>query len=100
MAALDVVSYCLSKKYSNKLSSGIANSSYDPATSTMTVNLNDGSSYGIVFDDGVTPQDREFLDNVDYDSTDNKLEINGEEVLTKNDIVSDDDSLNFDGWFD
>lgn len=97
---LNVVSYCLSKKYANKLSCGISNSTYDPGTSTMTVNLNDGSSYGIVFDDGVTPQDREFLDNVDYDSTDNKLEINGVEVLTKEDAVSDDDNLNFDGWFD
>lgn len=97
---MDVISYALSKKYANKLSCGIANSTYDPMTSTMTVNLNDGGSYDIVFDDGVTPQDREFLDNVNYDATDNKLEINGVEVLTKDDAVSDDDDLNFDNMFD
>lgn len=96
--ALDVISLCLSKKYANKLSSGIAGSSYDPATSTMTVNLNDGSSYGIVFDDGITTQDREFLDNITYDSANNKLKVNGEEVLTKQDEATGD--LNFDGFFD
>lgn len=96
---MDVVSYALSKKYAEKLSCGVANSTYDPATSTMTVNLNDGSSYDVVFDDGVTPQDREFLDNVNYDVTDNKLEINGVEVLTKDDAVSDDDNIDFGGMF-
>ena len=64
----------------------------------MTVSLNDGSSYGIVFDDGVTPQDREFLNNVNYDATDNKLEINGEEVLTKKDEATGD--IDFGNMFD
>lgn len=100
MAALDVVSYCLSKKYSNKLSSGISNSSYDPTTSTMTVNLNDGSSYGIVFDDGVSVQDRETLDNLKFDENTSTLLVGDKEVLTKDDAVSDDDNLDFDGWFD
>ena len=92
--------YALSKKYTEKLSSGIANSTYDPLSSTMHVEMTNGSSYDVIFDDGVTPQDRDFLDNVNYDVTDNKLEINGVEVLTKDDAVSDDDNLNFDGWFD
>ena len=95
---MDVISYALSKKYANKLSCGIASSSYDPASSTMTVTLNDGGSYDIVFDDGVTPQDREFLDNVNYDATDNKLEINGAEVLTKSDEATGD--LDFSDFFD
>lgn len=95
---MDVISYALSKKYANKLSCGIASSSYDPASSTMTVTLNDGGSYDIVFDDGVTPQDREFLDNINYDATDNKLEINGAEVLTKSDEATGD--LDFSDFFD
>ena len=82
------IAYALARKYAQKLSCGIQSSSYDPLSSTMTVSLNDGSSYGIVFDDGVTPQDREFLNNVNYDATDNKLEINGAEVLTKDDEAS------------
>lgn len=94
---MDLVVLSLAKKYAEKLSSGIAGSTYDPTTSTMTVNLNDGSSYGIVFDDGVTPQDREFLNNVNYDATDNKLEINGAEVLTKDDEATGD--LDFGNMF-
>lgn len=94
---MDLITLALAKKYANKLSCGIANSTYDPATSTMTVNLNDGSSYGIVFDDGVTPQDREFLDSIDYDATDNKLQINGVEVLTKDD--EEDEDIDFGNMF-
>ena len=97
---MDIVTLSLAKKYANKLSCGIANSTYDPSTSTMTVQLNDGNSYEVVFDDGVTPQDREFLDSIDYDATDNKLQINGVEVLTKDDAVSDDDDIDFGGFFD
>lgn len=97
--ALDVISLCLSKKYANKLSSGIAGSSYDPATSTMTVNLNDGSSYGIVFDDGVTTQDRIVLDNIKYDEDSSTLLVGDKEVLTKDDAVSDDDDIDFSGMF-
>ena len=95
---MDVVSYCLSKKYSNKLSSGISNSTYDPATSTMTVNLNDGSSYGIVFDDGVSVQDRETLDNLKFDEDTSTLLVADKEVLTKENMASGD--LDFDGFFD
>ena len=92
------IAYALARKYAQKLSCGIQSSSYDPLSSTMTVSLNDGSSYGIVFDDGVTPQDREFLNNVNYDATDNKLEINGEEVLTKKDEATGD--IDFGTMFD
>lgn len=92
------IAYALARKYAQKLSCGIQSSSYDPLSSTMTVSLNDGSSYGIVFDDGVTPQDREFLNNVNYDATDNKLEINGEEVLTKKDEATGD--IDFGNMFD
>ena len=92
-----VVAYALAMGYSQSLASGVAGSTYDPATSTMTVNFNNGTSYGVVFDDGVTPNDREFLDNVNYDSNNNKLKINGVGVLTENDMEEDD--IDFDDMF-
>ena len=92
-----VVAYALAMGYAQGLSCGVSNSSYDPATSTMTVNLNDGSNYAVVFDDGVTPQDREFLDNITYDPNTNDLEINGSEVLTRDDM--EDEDIDFDDMF-
>lgn len=91
MAMDGIIALALAKNYANKVSCGIASTSYDSATSTMTVYLNDGSSYEIVFDNGMTPQDREFLDNIKYDSTSGKLEFNGAEVLTKDNAATDDD---------
>ena len=95
---MDLVVLSLAKKYAEKLSSGIAGSTYDPATSTMTVNLNDGSSYGIVFDDGVSVQDRETLDNLKFDEDTSTLLVADKEVLTKENMASGD--LDFDGFFD
>lgn len=97
---MDLVVLSLAKKYAEKLSSGIAGSTYDPATSTMTVNLNDGSTYDVVFDDGVSVKDRETLDNLKFDENTSTLLVGDKEVLTKDDAVSDDDNLDFDGWFD
>ena len=91
------VAYVLSKKYAEKLSSGIANSTYDPSTSTMTVNLNDGSSYEVQFDDGITTADREVLDNVSYDKTTNELQVNGVAVITSENAAVDD--LDFSNMF-
>lgn len=89
--------FILAKKYAEKLSSGIAGSTYDPSTSTMTVNLNDGNSYEVQFDDGITTSDREVLDNVSYDKTTNELQVNGVTVLTKEDEATQD--LDFDSMF-
>lgn len=96
--SLSVVTLAVAKKYAESLSSGVAGSTYDPSTSTMTVNLNDGNSYQVEFDDGVTVQDREVLDNVAYDNTTSTLQVNGVEVLTKENMASGD--LDFDGFFD
>lgn len=94
---IDIVTLSLAKKYANKLSCGIANSTYDPATSTMTVNLNDGSSYGIVFDDGVSTKDRETLDNIAYDTNSSTLQVNGVEVLTKENVENE--NIDFSNMF-
>ena len=94
------IAYALARKYAQKLSCGIQGSTYDPASSTMTVTLNDGSSYGVVFDDGVSVVDRITLDNLRYDTTEGTLKVNDIEVLTKDDAVSDDDDIDFGGFFD
>lgn len=95
---MDLVVLSLAKKYAQKLSSGIAGSTYDPATSTMTVNLNDGSTYDVVFDDGVSVKDRETLDNLKFDEDTSTLLVADKEVLTKENMASGD--LDFDGFFD
>jgi hypothetical protein len=97
---MDILTLAIAKKYAQKLSCGVANSTYDPVTSTMTVELNDGNSYEVVFDDGVSVQDRQTLDNIKYDNTTFSLLVGDKEVLTKDDAVSSDDNLDFDGWFD
>ena len=94
---MDLVVLSLAKKYAEKLSSGISNSTYDPRTATMTVNLNDGSSYDVKFDDGITTQDRETLDNVIYDSNTNTLLVDGKEVLLVD--PDDPDDIDFSGMF-
>lgn len=89
--------YALSKKYAESLSSGIQGSSYDPSTGRMTVSLNDGNSYEVEFDDGITVQDREVLDNVAYDNTTSTLQVNGVEVLTKENVENE--NIDFSNMF-
>ena len=95
--SLSVVTLAVAKKYAESLSSGVAGSTYDPSTSTMTVNLNDGNSYQVEFDDGVTTADREFLDTVTYDNTTGEVQINGTKVITKEDIATE--NIDFSGSF-
>ena len=94
---MDVLDIAIAKKHANSLSSGISNSTYDPSTATMTVNLNDGSSYDVKFDDGITTQDRETLDNVIYDSDTNTLLVDGKEVLLAE--PNDPEDIDFSGMF-
>ena len=97
MAISGEVALALAKKHANSLSSGIAGSSYDPTTSTMTVELNDGSTYDVVFDDGVTTADREFLDTINYDNTTGEVQINGNKVITEDMVTTED--IDFSGMF-
>jgi hypothetical protein len=95
---MDIMDISIAKKYAESLSSGIASSSYDPTTSTMQVLMNDGSSYDVVFDDGVSVQDRLVLDNIKYDEDTSALLVGDKEVLTKDDI--EDSDIDFGGMFD
>ena len=91
--------YALAKNYSNKVGSTINGTSYDYDTGELTFNTTDGD-WVVPVNSGMTPTYKNTLDNIRYDNNTEKLEINGAEVLTKDDAVGDDDNLNFDGWFD
>ena len=95
-----IVALKKAKDYAEALSSGIQSSSYDPNTQKMTVNLTNGSSYEIEFEDGISVQDRVVLDNIKYDEDTNALLVDDKEVLTKDDAISNDDNIDFGGWFD
>ena len=97
---MDIMDIAISKSHTNSVSSGIASSSYDPNTSTMTVQLRDGNSYQIEFEDGISVQDRVVLDNIKYDEDTSALLVGDKEVLTKDDAVQDGDDLDFSGMFD
>lgn len=94
---MDIMDIAISKSYTNSVSSGIQSSSYDPVTSTMRVLMNDGSSYDIVFDDGVSVQDRLVLDNIKYDEDTSTLQVNGKDVLTAENTELED--IDFSGMF-
>lgn len=94
---MDIMDIAISKSHTNSVSSGIASSSYDPNTSTMTVQLRDGNSYQIEFDDGVSVQDRLVLDNIKYDEDTATLLVDGKDVLTAENTESED--IDFSGMF-
>lgn len=94
---MDIMDIAISKSHTNSVSSGIAGSSYDPASSTMTVQLRDGNSYQIEFDDGVSVQDRLVLDNIKYDEDTATLLVDGKDVLTAENTETED--IDFSGMF-
>ena len=99
MAGLDILTLAAAKNYSNIVGSTIQGTSYDYDTSELTFNTDNGD-WTVTVNNGMNSAYKQTLDNVKYNATDDKLEVNGVEVLTKDDAVSDDDNLDFDGWFD
>jgi hypothetical protein len=81
---MDVVTLAVAKAYSNKVGSTIQGTSYDYNTGELTFNTTDGD-WVVPVNSGMTPTYKNTLDNVVYNTTDDKLEVNGEEVLTKKD---------------
>ena len=96
---MDIVTYALAKGYANKVGSTIQGTSYDYDTSKLTFNTENGD-WTVPVNNGMNAGYKNTLDNIRYDNDTEKLEINGAEVLTKDDAVSDDDDLNFDNMFD
>lgn len=87
--ALSTEAYVLSKNYSNKVGSTIQGTSYDYDTSKLTFNTDNGD-WTVTVNNGMNAGYKQTLDNIQYDTTNDTLKINGDEVLTKKDEASTD----------
>ena len=93
---MDIVTLALAKKYTNKVGSTINGTSYDYNTGELTFNTVDGD-WTVPVNNGMTTTYKQTLDNVVYNATDDKLKVNGIEVLTKDDV--EDEDIDFGGMF-
>ena len=96
MAMGGLIALALSKSYASKVGSTIQGTSYDYNTGELTFNTVDGD-WVVRVNSGMTAGYKQTLDNVKYNATDDKLEVNGVEVLTKDDAESED--IDFSGFF-
>ena len=97
MAGLDILTLAAAKNYSNVVGSTITGTSYDYDTSKLTFNTDNGD-WTVTVNNGMNAGYKQTLDNVKYNTTDGKLEVDGAEVLTKEDEASGD--IDFGGFFD
>lgn len=93
---MDIITLALAKAYSNKVGSTIQRTSYDYDTGKLTFNTTDGD-WSVPVNNGMNAIYKQTLDNVVYNATDDKLEVNGIEVLTKDDV--EDEDIDFGGMF-
>lgn len=93
---MDLITLALAKAYSNKVGSTIQGTSYDYDTGRLTFNTVDGD-WSVPVNNGMNATYKQTLDNVVYNAADDKLEINGVEVLTKDDVEEED--IDFGGMF-
>lgn len=93
---MDLITLALAKSYTNKVGSTINGTSYDYDTGKLTFNTADGD-WKVQVNNGMNATYKQTLDNVRYNATDNKLEVNGAEVLTTENIESED--IDFSGMF-
>ena len=96
MAGLDILTLAAAKNYSNIVGSTIQGTSYDYDTSELTFNTDNGD-WTVTVNNGMNSGYKQTLDNVSYDAINDKLEVNGEEVLTKKDEATGD--LDFSDMF-
>ena len=93
---LSIVTYALAKKYSNKVGSTINGTSYDYDNSKLIFNTDNGD-WEVPVNNGMNATYKQTLDNVVYNAAEDKLEVNGLEVLTKDDV--EDEDIDFGGMF-
>lgn len=93
---MDLITLALAKSYSNKVGSTIQGTSYDYDTGELTFNTVDGD-WTVPVNNGMNATYKNTLDNVIYNAAENKLEVNGTEVLTKDDV--EDEDIDFGGMF-
>lgn len=93
---MDVVTLALAKKYSNKVGSTIQSTSYDYDTGELTFNTAYGD-WSVRVNNGMNATYKQTLDNVVYDTSDDKLKINGVIVITQDDIATE--NIDFSNMF-
>lgn len=93
---MDIITYSLAKNYTNKVGSTIQGTSYDYDTGRLTFNTIDGD-WTVPVNNGMNATYKQTLDNVVYNATEDKLKVNGIEVLTKDDV--EDEDIDFGGMF-
>jgi hypothetical protein len=93
---MDIVTLALAKKYTNKVGSTINGTSYDYNTGELTFNTVDGD-WTVPVNNGMTTTYKQTLDNVEFDTTDSKLKINGSIVVTQDDLATE--NIDFSNMF-
>lgn len=93
---INIVTYALAKNYSNKVGSTINGTSYDYDSGELTFNTANGD-WVVPVNNGMNATYKKTLDNVVYNATDDKLEVNGAAVVTVNDAADED--IDFSGMF-
>lgn len=86
---MDVITYALAKKYTNKVGSTINGTSYDYDTGELTFNTVNGD-WVVPVNNGMNASYKQTLDNVEYDASDSTLKINGSIVITQEDLADED----------
>ena len=86
---MDIITYALAKKYANKVGSTIQGTSYDYDTGKLTFNTAYGD-WSVQVNNGMNATYKQTLDNIKYDTSDDKLKINGTIVITQDDIATED----------
>lgn len=93
---MDVISYVMAKKYTNKVGSTIQGTSYDYDTGKLTFNTADGD-WSVSVNNGMNATYKQTLDNITYDNTTSTLQVNGVEVLTKENVENE--NIDFSNMF-
>ena len=93
---MDVITYALAKKYTNKVGSTINGTSYDYNTGELTFNTADGD-WTVPVNNGMNATYKKTLDNMEYDSADNKMKINGVAIVTQDDLATE--NIDFSNMF-
>lgn len=93
---MDIITYALAKNYANKVGSTIQGTSYDYNTGEITFNTADGD-WRVPVNNGMNATYKRTLDNMEYDSTDNKMKINGVAIVTQDDLATE--NIDFSNMF-
>ncbi len=93
---MDVVTLAVAKAYTNKVGSTINGTSYDYNTGELTFNTVDGD-WTVPVNNGMNATYKQTLDNITYDNTTSALQVNGVEVLTKENVENE--NIDFSNMF-